>query len=84
MRIFLLVLPWLWIAAGVWVLLVVPRRVRRPRAAKAFALVLVLTGASEFFVTPSGNPAWWLAAWQGACAAAAVGIVAYLALRARN
>ncbi len=74
----LLLLPWFWIAAAVWILLRVAKRTTHPQAVKAFAIVLVLMGVSDFFVTPAGTPPLWLLAWKAACAAAAVGILLYL------
>jgi hypothetical protein len=74
----LLLLPWIWIAAAVWVLLRPAKRAAHPQAVKAFAIVLVLMGVSNFFVMPAGTLPWWLIAWKAACAAAAVSILLYL------
>lgn len=84
METFLLCLPWFWIAAAVWILLRVPARAAHPRAVTAFAIVLVLVGVSDFFVTPAGAPPPWLLAWKIACALAAGGILAYLRAKARG
>ena len=67
MRIVLIILPWVWIAAGTAILL---RTRRRPgAAAQAFALALSAYGLSAFFITP--RPVLWLVAWQAACVLAA-------------
>jgi hypothetical protein len=76
MEIFLLVLPWLWIAVAVFILARPARRARRPAAATAFAVVLAAYGMSDFFVTPHGRPPLWLAAWKAACILALAGILA--------
>lgn len=76
MQIFLLALPWLWVAAAVFILAGPARRARRPAAATAFALVLAAYGLSDFFVTPHGGPPLWLAAWKAACILALAGILA--------
>ena len=84
MEILLLMLPWFWIAAAAWILLRVVGRVAHPRAATAFAIVLVLVGVSDFFVTPKGTPPTWLVAWKVLCVLAAWGILLYLRTRPRN
>ena len=78
----LLLLPWFWIAAAVWILARVVKRAAHPRAVKAFAIVLVLVGVGDFFVTPAGTLPWWLVVWKAACALAAVGILLYLRAKA--
>jgi len=73
-----LLLPWFWVAMAVWILLRAAPRVSRPAAVKAFAIVLVLIGVSDFFVTPTGPPSWWLLAWKIALVGAAIGILFHL------
>ena len=45
---FLLILPWLWVAAAL-IVLACTRRSARPEAPRAFAMVLVAVGVGDFF-----------------------------------
>ena len=83
-EVFLLILPWFWIAVAVWILVSVAPRAARPLAVKAFGLVLVMVGVSDFFVTPAGAPPSWLVAWKVGCVLAAAGILVYLRIGARR
>ncbi len=75
---FLLILPWLWIAAAL-IVLACTRRSARPETPRAFAMVLVAMGLGDFFLNPSAGVQWWLLGWKGLCVAVGVGI--YLRLR---
>jgi hypothetical protein len=73
--IFLLVLPWLWIAAAVIVL-------RRGRGAgraavAAFGLILAAWGVGDFFLAGSEGPPWWLILFKAGCLPAAAGALAW-------
>ncbi len=69
-----MILPWLWIAAGV-LLLYASRQGQWRRPGVVLAGVLVLMGVGDFFLEPRAPLPGWLLAWKVGCAAAALAIL---------
>jgi hypothetical protein len=83
MKVFLLALPWVWIAAAAFILLRPAKRARRPGAVKAFALALAAYGLSDFFVAARGMAPVWLVAWKVGCVLAMAAVLVVCLRRPR-
>lgn len=75
-RVFGLVLPWVWIAAAALIAGLLSRSVRRRGRLNAFAVALAAYGVTDLLADPASAPPGWLLAAKIAC----IGVMAAMVL----